>query len=98
MLEAESFTVSQKLQKISGGISTRNNHDVSDAGINQRLNRVVDHGLIIDGQQVFVRDGRQRPQTRTQSSCKYDTFHDRLPRANNSQVQAREPWSPGPNQ
>src|SRR5207245_2130939 len=56
MLEAENFTVSQKLQKISRGISARNDHDVGDAGVNQGLNRVVNHRLIIDGQQVFVRD------------------------------------------
>lgn len=69
MFQTKRFTVSQQLKKVSGGIAARNNHDVSYAGIYQRLNRVINHRPIVNGKQVLVGYRRQWMQPRTQSAC-----------------------------
>src|SRR5438034_10184464 len=75
MLEPACFTVSEQIHNIVRRIPARNDHEVDDGGVHQRLNRVIDHRMIIDGQQLLVCYVRQRPQTRAQSAGKYDAFH-----------------------
>src|ERR1700694_1600360 len=43
VLQSECFSVSQQFQKVAGRVSAGNDHDVVDAGANQRLNRGKDH-------------------------------------------------------
>ena len=75
MLQSECLAVTQQFEKIAGRISACDDHDVRNAGVDQRLNRIVNHRLIEDGQQMFVGHGRQRPQTATRSTRENDTFH-----------------------
>src|SRR6185369_6602598 len=76
VLQSESSAVPQQLQKISCRISAGDDHDVRDSRVHQRLNRIVDHRLVINRQQMLIRDGSQRVQTRTETTSKDDTFQE----------------------
>ena len=79
VLKTKRLSISQQFQKISGRISASDDHDVRNAGIDQRLNRVIDHRLIENRQEMFISDRCQRLQPRSESTCEYDTFQLRSP-------------------
>ena len=56
MLEPEFAPVPKQAQEVSGVASASDDHDVLDAGVDKRPDRVVDHRLVIDRQQVLVDD------------------------------------------
>ena len=51
-------------------------HDIPDAGIHQRLNGVVNHGPVVDRQQVFVGDFGQRKQPAPRPAREHDALHN----------------------
>ena len=79
MLEPEILAVPQQLEKIPCAIAARHQHDFRDAGVDERLDRVVDHRLVIDRQQMFIRHFSERKQSRTETSRKHDTLHPAPP-------------------
>src|SRR5262249_10312903 len=54
MFQSEGLAISKQAQEIAGRVSTSHNHDVGDTRIDQRLNRIVDHRLIENWQQMFI--------------------------------------------
>src|SRR5438067_8278184 len=58
-MQAEVVAVAEKGQELPGMVAARDDHDFVDAGRDQRLNRIEDHRLVVDGQQVLVRDARE---------------------------------------
>jgi hypothetical protein len=54
MFQSEGLAISKQAQEFSSRVSTRHNHDVGDTRIHQRLNRVVDHRLIENWQEMFI--------------------------------------------
>src|SRR6476659_4109003 len=77
MLQAERFAVTQQPQKVARRVTASHDHYVSDTRIYQRLNGVVNHRSIVNRQEVFVCDGSEWSQTRSQSTCKDNSFHSR---------------------
>src|SRR4051794_18943928 len=47
MLQAKRLTVPEQFQEIARGVSPRDDHNIGDARINQRLNRIIDHRLVV---------------------------------------------------
>ena len=78
VFEAEIAPVLEELEEVARGVSARDDHDVFDAGVDERLHGVVDHRLVVDGQQVFIRHRRQRTQPRAEAAGQYDAFHSSL--------------------
>ena len=75
--QAEVLAVAQQVQKIARIVAAGDEHDVIDPGPHQGLDRVVDHRLVVDRQQVLVGDLGQGQQTRAQTAGEDDTFHVR---------------------
>ncbi len=75
VLEAELFAVGQQAQEIAGIAPAGDDQNVADAGIDQRLDRVIDHRLVIDRQQVLVGDFGKRKQTASRAASQNDAFH-----------------------
>ena len=63
MLQRRIFPICQQPQKIAGIASAGDQQDLLDARIHQRLDRIVDHRLVVNRQQMLVRDFGQRKQT-----------------------------------
>src|SRR5208282_5596449 len=49
--------------------------NLRDPGMHEGPQRVVNHRRVVDGQQMFIRDFRQRIQPRTCSACQDHTLH-----------------------
>ena len=54
----------------------RDDEDVADARKHQRRERIIDHGLVVDRQQLLTRDHGQRVQARAGAPGEYDSFHN----------------------
>ena len=68
MFEPERFAVAEQTQEVAGRIAACNDHDVVNTRIHESLNRVIDHRLVENRQQMFVCDGGQRTQSRPQAT------------------------------
>ena len=75
VFEPELLAVGQQAQKIAGVPAAGDEQDLVDAGIDQSLDRVVNHRLVVDRQQMFVGDFGQRKQTAAGSAGEDDAFH-----------------------
>ena len=75
MLQSEFLAVRQQPQKIAGVPPARHQQNVANPRVDQRLERVIDHGLVVNRKQVFVGDLGQREQTASAPSGQYDAFH-----------------------
>ena len=53
----------------------RDNQDLADARHHQGGERIVDHRLVVDGQQLLRDHERQRIEPRAGSAGEYDAFH-----------------------
>ena len=63
-------------------VGVRDDEDLADAREHQHRQRVVDHRLVVDGQQLLRRGERDRMQTRAGAAGEDDAFHHGLqPRA-----------------
>ena len=50
LLQAKIFPIPQQTQKVAGTVAAGNDQDVVDASLDQRLQRIVEHRLIVDRQ------------------------------------------------
>ena len=56
VLEAEFVAIADEPEEIAGTVSSRDQDDVLYPGVDQGLQGVVNHGLVVDGQEMLVRD------------------------------------------
>src|SRR5580693_1006681 len=75
MFQSKVAPVPQKPQKIARVLAPRDQEDLMHTRVHQSLDRVVHHGLVIDGKQVFVGNASERIQPAARTACKYHTFH-----------------------
>src|SRR5207244_11342556 len=75
MLQAELFPVAQEPQKVACAVAARYQQDVGDSGVDQRLDWIVDHWLVVDREQMFVRHLGQGVEPRAKSPGENDAFH-----------------------
>ena len=54
---------------------TRHDEDLRDVGPHELPERVVEHGLSADRQEVLVRHARQRVEPRALAACEDDALH-----------------------
>ena len=73
----QSGTITQQLLKTGQVIRSGNDQDLVDARHHQGTERVVDHGLIIDGHQLLADGQGDRVETGAGSTGQYDSFHSR---------------------
>ena len=59
-VDAPLVAVAQQPQELTRVGAARDDHHLADPGLDERLDRVVDHRAIEDGQQVLVRDAGER--------------------------------------
>ena len=72
---AELATVAEQAEELAGVIAARDDHDVVDTGVRQRLDRVVDHRLGVHRQQMLVGDASHRVEPRTGPARQNHAFH-----------------------
>ncbi len=87
MLQAEEFSVGEEAQEVAGVFASRDDHDIFDPGVDKRLDRVIDHGLIVDGKKMLVGDFCEGKKATARSACEDDTFHNlkhRIPNKNDA--------------
>jgi len=70
--------VTQEMLKAGGIIWSGDDQDLLDAGEHQGGEGVVDHRLVVDGQQLLARDHRQGIETGAGASGKNNAFHVNL--------------------
>ena len=73
--QAELLAVAQKPQEVARVVAARDEQDVLDAGLHQRSNRIVDHRLVPDREQVLVGDLGQGKLAGAQASRQDDASH-----------------------
>src|SRR5207253_8775626 len=56
MGQSEVLSVGQQTKEIASVLSSGYHQDVLDAGVNQSLDRVINHGLVVDRKQVIIGD------------------------------------------
>ena len=89
VIESELLAVAEQAKEISGIIPAGDDQDVPDPRIDHQFDGIINHRLVVDGQQVFVRDLRQRIQPCSQPARQDDAFHE-LPHSNSKQVRELE--------
>src|SRR5208283_4445234 len=75
MFQAKITTIPEKAEEISGIFPTRHEKDLSDTGVDEGLDRVIHHGLVVNGKKVLIGNFGQRIQSATRSTGQYDTPH-----------------------
>src|SRR5580692_3588813 len=58
--------VAEETKKLTRRVSTGDDHDLHDSGRTERLQRIIDHRLVVNRQQMFVGHLRQRAQSRAE--------------------------------
>src|SRR5881396_1340518 len=79
MREPKLLPIAQQPEEVTGVLPSGDDQYFPHACFHERFDGIVDHGLVIDGQQVLVRDLGQRKQTRAQSACQNDSLHSGHP-------------------
>src|SRR5438876_1667613 len=79
MREPKLLPIAQQPEEVTGVLPSGDDQYFPHTCFHERFDGIVDHGLVIDGQQVFVRDLGQRKQTRAQSACQNDSLHSGHP-------------------
>jgi hypothetical protein len=67
--------VAEQPEELARVRSAGHEHHVGDSGPNERLDRVRHHRPVVDGQQVLVRDARQRVQACALPAREDDALH-----------------------
>lgn len=73
--DAEVGAVAQQALEVGQVRRRRDDEDVSDARHHEDRERVVDHGLVVDRQQLLAGHERERVQARARAAGKDDAFH-----------------------
>jgi len=75
ILEPELAAVAEEAQEVACGVAAGHHHDVADARAAQRLQRIVDHGLVVHRQEMLVRDLGQWTEPRAEAAREDDALH-----------------------
>jgi len=75
VLQSEVATISEQPEKIAGVVAAGDDDDVVDTGAHERLDGIEDHGLVVDRQQVLVRDPRERIEAAPRPAREHDALH-----------------------
>src|SRR5581483_2306806 len=67
--------VPEQPKELAGVRPARDEHDLLDAGADQRLDRVRHHRPVVQGEEVLVRDPRERMQARARAPGEDDALH-----------------------
>ena len=76
---AEARAVAQQAAELRQVLGRGDHQDVADAGQHQRRQRVVDHRLVVDRQQLLRRRQRHRMQPRAGAAGEQDALHAAMP-------------------
>ena len=74
--DAELLAVLEQLEEVAGVLAAGDDENIADPGVEQALDRVIDHGAVVHRQQVLVRDQRERPQPSAQPTRQNHTLHN----------------------
>src|SRR5581483_2784227 len=74
-VDAPLVAVAEQAEELARVRPAGDEHDLVDAGTHERLDPVRDHGTVIQGQQVLVRDPRQRMEPRACAAGEDDALH-----------------------
>src|ERR1039457_1931019 len=100
MFQAELFAVRQKPQEVARISAAGHDQDVTEPGIHQRLDGVVNHRPVIDRQQMLVGDLGQREEPTSRAPGEYDALHKQSPSYNRETgergAEGATPWALGP--
>ena len=77
--DAEVGTVAQQTLEVGQVRRRRDDEDVADARHHEDRKRVVDHGLVVDRQQLLAGHERERVQARARAAREDDAFHETIP-------------------
>src|SRR5712692_1409687 len=75
MLQSEILTVAEKPQKLTGILAARYQEDVGNSRIHERLDGIVNHRFVVDGEQVFIRHLGKWMKTAARPASQYHAFH-----------------------
>ena len=75
LVDAVVVAVAEQAEELAGMRAAGDEHQLVDAGADERLDRVRHHRPVVERQEVLVRDPRQRMQTRAGSAREDDAFH-----------------------
>ena len=78
--DAELRSVAEQPLELLGVMRSRDDQDVADAGEHQRRQRVVDHRLVVDRDQLLGDAQGDRMQPRARAAGEDDAFHRRTAR------------------
>ncbi len=73
--EPKVFTIADESKEVSCEFAARQDNDIVDSGFDEHLDRVVNHGSIVDREEMLVRDSCKRLEPCTQSAGKDNAFH-----------------------
>ena len=73
--DPELGAVAQQALEVGRVLRRRDDEDVADAGKHERGERVVDHGLVVDRQQLLARHARERVKSRAGAARQDDALH-----------------------
>ena len=74
-VDAVVVAVAEQAEELAGVRAAGDEHQLVDAGADERLDRVGDHRPVVQRQQVLVRDPRERVQPRARAAREDDAFH-----------------------
>ncbi len=73
--QPELLAVLQQAQEVARVVAAGDDQDVANAGVDQDLQRVKDHGFVVHRQQVLVGDAGQRREARADAACQDYALH-----------------------
>jgi hypothetical protein len=59
MFQAELAAIAEETKKFAGMISTRDDQDLLDSRVHKRPDRIIDHRLVVERQQVLIGNFRE---------------------------------------
>src|SRR5918996_6466247 len=74
-MDAPLVTGPKQLLKPGQILGCGDDQNVSNSGQHQSGDRVVDHRLVVDGQQLLADDARERVEARPRAACEHDSLH-----------------------
>jgi glycosyltransferase involved in cell wall biosynthesis len=74
-IQAELLAVPQELHDVANALAADDHHCLANSHPGQRLDRVVDHRAVVDGQEVLIRDHCEREQARRGPACEHKALH-----------------------
>ena len=74
-VDAVVVAVAEQAEELAGVRSAGDEHQLVDAGADERFDGIGDHRPVVERQQVLVRDPRERMQPRARAAGEDDAFH-----------------------